>query len=159
MDERQALEGYRAALHMISQYSKIIWDSFRALLGANTVLVGLVGAVLKVYPEFKSLTVVLASLGILVAVAWALITARSCDYYRYCFAWARKYELLALGSNIHLIQYGQLFMDGNEVPKEVLDPPQRLRWPSRLFRVEWLMYGVIATFIAIYVYVLVKVAA
>jgi hypothetical protein len=47
----------------------MIWDSFRALLGANTVLVGLAGTVLKAYPEFRSLTIILAGLGIVVAVA------------------------------------------------------------------------------------------
>lgn len=157
MDENQAREGYRAAIQMISHDAKMIWDSFRALLGANTVLVGLAGVVLKAYPEFKSLTIVLAVLGIVVAAAWALITARSFDYYRYCFAWARKYESLALGSNMHLIQCGKSFMDGSTVSLEGLNPV-RLRWASRLFQVEWLIYVVILAFIIIYAYLL-KVAA
>ena len=157
MDEAQAREGYRAAIQMISHDAKMIWDSFRALLGANTVLVGLAGTVLKAYPEFRSLTIILAGLGIVVAVAWALITARSFAYYHYCFAWARKYESLALGSNMHLIQLGQTFAEGSTVPMEGLDPA-RLGWTSRLFRVEWLIYVVILAFVVVYVYLLVVAA-
>ena len=36
MDENQAREGYRAAIQLISHDAKIISDSFRSLLAANT---------------------------------------------------------------------------------------------------------------------------
>jgi len=157
MDENQAREGYRATIQMISQAGKIVWDSFRALLAANTVIVGLAGTVLKVYPEYKSLTGVLAFLGILVAVAWMLITSRSFAYHRYCFAWARKYEAMALGSSDHFIQLGKKFMEGERV--EVEGPAGlKLDWFSRLFKVEWLVYVVILAFIVVYAYLLKFVA-
>jgi hypothetical protein len=56
MDHDQASEGYRAAIQLISHNAKIIWDSFRSLLAANTVLIGLAGAVLKLYPQFMDTT-------------------------------------------------------------------------------------------------------
>jgi hypothetical protein len=152
METAQAVEGYRAAIQMIAHEARVIWDSFRALLAANTILVGLAGAAFKVYPEFKGLTQVLSVLGIVMAVSWGLINARARDYYRYWFAWARFYEKMALGSEDHMIQCGRKFSDGESVV--VLDSAKRMGWSSRLFRIEWLTYVVIVAFLVIYVYLL-----
>lgn len=151
MDENQAREGYRAALQLISTDAKAIWDSFRSLLAANTVFIGLAGAVLKLYPQFRDLAVILSILGIVVCIAWALITVRHFDHYKYCYAWARKYEHVALGPS-HITQAGKTFAEGGSVTVEGVHA--RMTWASRLFRIEYLMYVVIATFGIVYVYLL-----
>ena len=152
MDAAAAREGYRAALQMVSHESKVAWDSFRALLAANTVLVGLIGAILKLYPNFSALKLALEIAGLVICIAWALITARSFDYYKYWFAWARKYEKDALASEKNMIQCGKSFSEGESVNE--VTPTQRLRWASRLFRIEWLAYVVILGFVVIYAFLL-----
>ncbi len=155
MTPEQSREGYRAAIQMIGRESKIIWDSFRSLLAANAVLVGFAGAVFKLYPEHVNLTRILSCLGIIVCVAWALITVRAFGYYSYWFAWARKYELGALGSKEQMIQLGEKFSKGDSV--EQLGANERFSWFARLFKIQWLAYLVITSFIVIYVYVLVEI--
>lgn len=153
LDENQAREGYRASIQLISTDAKAIWDSFRSLLAANTVFVGLAGAVLKLYPQFKTLALILGVLGIIVCVAWLLITLRHFDHYKYSYAWARKYEKVALGSAEHITQIGKTFAEGSAVTIEGIEPA-RMRWASRLFRIEWLTYVVILAFVIVYVYLL-----
>ena len=150
MNPDQAREAYRAALQMIGHQSKLIWDTFQSLLAANAVFVGLSGAALKLGSQFVWLTKVLAGLGFLLCVAWVLIMMRNFDYYRYCYAWARKYERDALGGEAHMIQRGMRFSKGETV--EEIDDPKRARWGSRLFRVEWLSYVVIGGFAVVYYY-------
>jgi uncharacterized membrane protein YesL len=150
MKPEEAREGYRAAIQMISHESKVIWDSFRSLITVNTIFVGFIGAVIKLYPDFRALVPLIAVLGVLVCVVWALITTRAFGYYGYWFAWARKYEKLTLGSEQHMIQQGKKFSDGETVTAV----QKRFPWFARLFRVQWLAYTVIGSFLVIYVYVL-----
>jgi hypothetical protein len=149
-DVSAAREGYRAAIQLVAHQSKVIWDSFRSLLGVNTVFASLCGALIKIYPDYRDLTRIVASSGILVSIAWVLITARAYDQYAYWFAWARRYEGAALGGANHMIQCGKEFSRG----KKVAEVELQMRVGSRLFKVEWLNYVAVATFIAIYVYVL-----
>lgn len=151
MDAEQAREGYRTAVQLIGYEGKMIWDSFRSLLAADTVLVSLAGAVPKVYPKLVGLPALLAIVGLVVTAAWALITARNFDSYRYWFAWVRKYEAIALGSEDHLLQIGMRFAQGESV---TVVNQHRQRWASRLFRVEWLMYVVILAFGVVHGYLL-----
>jgi hypothetical protein len=153
MDQDQAREGYHAALQLVSNGAKTIWDSFRSLLLANTVLIGLAGATLKLYPQFHGLVLILGILGLVVCVTWALITARHFDYYKYSYAWARKYEEVALGSGDHIVQMGKSFAEGSSVAPPGIGPT-RMRWASRLFRIEYLMYVVVIAFVIVYGYLL-----
>jgi hypothetical protein len=139
---------------MISLTNKAIWDSFRSFLTANAVLVGLIGADLKLRPQPDPLLAKwLAWTGIIVSLTWAAITARNFDYHAYWYAWARKYERAALGSPEHMIQLGEKFSDGQPVTQ--VSPTQRLGWSSRLFRIGWLAYIPIAAFLIVYGYLLV----
>lgn len=67
------------------------------------------------------------------------------------FAWARTYEKEALGSPDHTVQLVKRFADGNAVTIEGTGSI-RLRWATRLFRSEHLLYVVIAAFAVVYVY-------
>jgi len=151
MNQDEAREGYRTAIQLISHDAKNIWDSFRSILAANAVLIGLAGAVLKLYPSAKLLTGIVAFLGLIVCIAWILITIRNFAHYKYCFAWARKYEKVALGSEDHIVQEGKKFADGNRGGE--IAPP-RLGWAGRVFRVERLIYAVIGAFILVYAFLL-----
>jgi hypothetical protein len=135
---------------MIGHQSKIIWDSFRSLLAANAILLGLIGAILRFYTEFEPLVTGLALLGIVLCVAWAIVTARQFAYQSYWFAWARRYEREALGSESHMIQRGRRFARGESVE----EGESRSSWVMLLYPVEWLSYLVILSFGLVNAYLL-----
>lgn len=147
-----AKEGYSAALQLNTKTAKTIWDVFRSLLAANAFLVAISGAIIKFYPDLLGLTKVLGALGILICIAWVLITMRNFDYYKYYFAWARELEKAAFGSKVEMVRLGEQFARGETV--KLADHSLRLRWGSRLFRIEWLIYVIIMGFTVIYIFVL-----
>lgn len=55
MDERAA-EGYRASLHKVSMASGLVWNVFAAMIATNAFLVALIGAVIKLYPQYAALS-------------------------------------------------------------------------------------------------------
>ena len=62
------------------------------------------------------------------------------DYYRYWFAWARAFEPQALG-DFKMTREGKRYSEGETV---IVDGgSERMRWGSRLFKVEWLVYVVV----------------
>ena len=77
---------------------------------------------------------------------------RNFDFYKYYFAWARKFEEEAFGDDVTMIRKGAIFAKGNEVTD--LGSEIRLRWGSRLFKVEWLVYVVIVSFLSVYLFLL-----
>src|SRR5262245_8774693 len=114
-DDAIPREGYRAALQLVSQDAKSIWDSFRSILAANTVLIGLAGAVLKFYPDSSPLARILGIAGLVICIVWTLINMRLFAFYNFYFAWARKYERDGLGSDDHVVQNGRQFAEGATV--------------------------------------------
>lgn len=143
-----AREGYRAALEMITYEGRQIWTVFRAMLAANAFLVALVGGITKVYPELTLLINGLPWLGIALCLAWLLITVRQFGFYRYWFAWARHLEAAGFGGGSRMVRDGRRFSDGEGV--DVDGGRERLNWLARLFRIQWLIYGFILLFVAIY---------
>ena len=137
------MEGYRAALGMISYQGRVIWDSFRTFLAANTIIAALAGALLKLYPNLSWPTAVLSSFGIIVCLFWIFIEDRAFKYQGYWFAWARHYEKRIFGSAA-MIQMGQKFAQGHPV---FIDSR---RHRVHRFKVEALFYGVLACFVFIY---------
>ncbi len=152
MDER-AKVGYQMTIQLIAYEGQIIWRSFQGLLTANSVLIVLVGAIIKFYPNYAILKNVLAVAGLLLCLCWILVQMRQSDYYIYWFAWARFLERTHFSPVANIVTEGERFSRG-ETP--TIDPNDRvnvprMRWGSRLFRVEWLIYFVIAIFVGIYI--------
>jgi hypothetical protein len=136
----QSSEGYRAALQMITYGGTLIWTIFRSLLATNALLLALTGAILNIYPDLKVFPILLSLLGLLVCASWILIMMRQMDYYRYWFAWARAFESQALG-DFKMIREGKRYSEGESVI--INGSLERMRWGSRLFKVEWLVYIVV----------------
>ena len=137
----QTQEGYRAAIQMISYEGQ--------LLTANVFIVALIGAVLKFYPELNFLAKLLPVLGAAICVTWILITMRQFDYYRYWFAWARELEKVGLAPASKMLAEGQRFSSGEGVTVD--GDTIRMRWGSRLFKIQWLIYVVVIMFGIVYV--------
>jgi hypothetical protein len=148
-----ALEGYRAAITMVSYEGQLIWRVFACLLASNAFVVALVSAYLELHPENTWLPRLLPFLGIFICLVWILITMRQFDYYKYWFAWARQLEKTGLASELGMVAAGKRFSDGETVTVDGKE--YRMGWGSRLFRIQWLVYTVILLFIIVYIFLLV----
>jgi len=152
MDER-AKVGYQMAIQLIAYEGQIIWRSFQGLLTANSVLILLIGAIIRFYSNYTVLKTVLAIAGLVLCFCWILVQMRQSDYYAYWFAWARFLEQTHFSPVVNIVTEGERFSRG-EIP--IIDTANkvnvpRMRWGSRLFKVEWLIYFVILIFIGIYI--------
>jgi hypothetical protein len=148
--------GYDAALKLADESARTIWSVYTALLASNAFLLSFAAFLApRLAPracQASILTRVVGLLGAVICVAWFLITMRNFDFYKFYFAWARKFEEEAFGSAVTMVRQGATFAEGNKVTD--LGNALRLRWASRLFRVEWLVYVVIGSFLVIYVLLL-----
>lgn len=151
MDERAA-EGYRTSLQKVSMASSLVWSVFAAMIATNAFLVALIGAVIKLYPQYAVLSTILPVAGILICLAWALITMRHFDWIRYWYARAREYEKSAFDKTVTSVRDGQAFSRGESIT--INGHASRMRWSSRLFRVEWLVHAIILLFLLIHVLLL-----
>ena len=138
MDAEQARAGYRAVMVMIAHESQLMWDSFRAFVNINSLLIAIAGVVYLYFPDLRFLPRILSLSGIILCAGWAMHTTRSYDYYKYWYAWMRKYEEVGLGSKSHVIQVGARYARGEEVTE--IEPSLRMRRLSRLFKTEWAAY-------------------
>jgi hypothetical protein len=146
-----ARSAYEAALKLTDKTARTIWSVFSGLLAVNAFLISFAAFFFSSLCNPVSLTRIVGALGLLVCLAWALIMMRSFDFYAYYFAWARKFEKDAFGEAVEMIRCGQDFARGDTVNLE--GNKIRLRWGSRLFKVEWLVYTVIASFAIVYAYI------
>lgn len=145
--------GYDTAIKLTDQIARTIWSVYTALLATNAFLLSFAAFVAPILSGGSALARLVGLLGALICIAWFLITMRNFDYFKYYFAWARKYEEEAFGDDVTMIRSGESFARGNEVND--LGASIRFRWGSRLFRVEWLVYVVIISFLSIYGYLIV----
>jgi hypothetical protein len=153
VDDR-ATEGYRTSLHQVAMASGLVWSVFAAMIATNALLVALIGAVITLYPQYAALTTVLPVAGIVICLAWALITMRHFDWVRYWYARAREYEKAAFEKVVTIVRDGEALSRGESVT--VNGQSFRMRWGSRLFRVEWLVHLIIVLFLVVHVMLLCK---
>ena len=145
--------GYSGAMDMTSLEGKMIWSAFQALMGANAVVVTLVGAAMKVYQEEEWLPRVMVLFGICVCIIWFLTLTRQFSYYRYWIAWARELERQSLAPQIEMFGKGKEYGEGSGVNLGGQD--LRMSWFGRVFRVQWLMSVVIFMFLLLYIFELI----
>jgi C4-dicarboxylate transporter len=144
--------GYDTAIKFTDKISRTIWSVYGGLLATNGFLVSL-AAFITSNVTFKVIPVkVLGVLGLILCITWFLITMRNFDYSRYYFAWAKKFETDAFGDTIEIVCGGATFAKGETV--SIGSSIERMRWGSRLFKVEWLIYVVIGIFTIIYGYLI-----
>ncbi len=145
--------GYETAVKFTDKTARTIWIVYTALLASNAFLLSFAAFLAPNLSQGSNLVQLISVLGSMICIAWFLITMRNFDYNKYYFAWARKFEEEAFGDEVAMIRKGESFAKGNEVTD--LGSEIRLRWGSRLFKVEWLVYLIIISFLAVYVFLLV----
>ena len=153
MDER-ATEGYRASLQMVSMVSGLVWSVSAAMIATNGIVLALVGAVIKLYPQYGALTIVLPVAGIFICLAWALITMHHFDWVRYWYARAREYEKVAFDQAVTAVRDSAVLSRGESVV--INGRPFRMRRGARLFQVEWLVHVMTLLFLVVHVVLLLK---
>jgi hypothetical protein len=104
-------EGYRAAVALAAQEEILIWNVFRTMVATNAFFVALAAAIHHLHPGRPLAYVGLPVLGILVCIAWMLITLRAFDFHKYFFAWARRPEETELGDTSRLVRDGRSYSD------------------------------------------------
>ncbi len=154
-DERMALleqrkTGYGTATHFAGLESHIAWRSFQSLLTANTLLMVLIGGVIKYLPELGWLIIALPFAGILLCAAWLFICIRSDRYTDYWFEWARDFEQKIMAPEAQIITQAKLFSEGNTYEIGEGGEPRRIGWWTSKLKARFLMRAVILMFSVIY---------
>ena len=144
-----SVEGYRAAIQMLVSESRQIGAVSSAMVVSNALIVALVGAIGKLYPQLTTMFVLLPWLGIGVCLAWFLVTLRRFAFRRYWSAQARHQKAAIVSPGSGGITDDERFANGESV--QVGDKRLRLSIFAQLFRVEWLIYVVIGVFLLVYV--------
>ena len=144
--------GYEKAIELTDKGSRTIWSVYSALLALNAFLLTFATFFAPKISQTTIMTIIVCIVGILICISWLLITMRNFDFYKYYFSYARRFEKEAFGDQVDMIRNGKEFAEGNKVKS--LEYPIRMRWGSRLFKVEWMIYTVIFSFILIYTFIL-----
>ena len=144
-----ARAGYDAAIRLTDKLARTAWSVYSGLVATNAFLVAL-AVFVSTGRDHGAFVKVLGILGLLICLAWYLITMRNFDYYGYFFAWAREFEREAFGDAVPMIRRGEEFSRGGGA--QIGDATRRMRWGSRLFKVEWLVNAVIFGFAVIYTF-------
>ena len=151
MEKSEAVRAYESALRMTEKTSRTVWSVYPSLLATNALCLSWI----SLFEKRSGFIVFGAVSGLVICVAWALITSRNYGYYRYYFACAREMEAKAFDNQFRMIRDGANFGSGNAVTVGE-QGVQRLNWFGRLFRVAWLIYVVIGFFLAGYAYQLLQ---
>jgi hypothetical protein len=147
--------GYQMAIQLALKEADVIWKVFQSMLAANSLLIVAVGAIIKMFPQYSFAKDLFAIMGILLCIAWILITVRSYEYHKYWIAWARHLEN-CLDPQVKIMRQGQLFSRGEQahiIPDDEYNY-KKMSGAGRLFRIEWLMHFIIIIFIFIYFMIL-----
>jgi hypothetical protein len=143
--------GYQASIALISTSGQMIWTSFSGMISANTALVALSGAILKIFPNLTFGSNILSTLGIIICIGWFFVLRRHFSYYRYWFAWARHLEKIGLSPEVRIISIGKVYGEGGSLEPDANTPIlPAFGWMGRAFKVETMMSIVIFVFVFIY---------
>jgi len=126
-----------------------IWAKFAAMVYSNTILLATLGLVItsQRHADLCVLKYSLCVLGILFCIAWALLTMRSFDYYKYWILSARELEKHLMP--VKTIERGKLFADGE--PLTIDGEKHQLRWKWQHATVEKVTNCIIGVFGIVYI--------
>ncbi len=142
--------GYQTALQLAVYEGHLIWRAFQALLTANVFLVALSGAAIRYCPDFPFARWCFPIAGILVCLAWIMISSRQMTYYALRFTQARHFEDGIAGLDV--VNDGSAFSRGLPVEIEVAGEvvTHRMGLCARLFNVKRLNFLIILVFLTVY---------
>ena len=156
-DNDQATEnakvGYQVAIELWTYEGELVWSKFNAMLVANSIVLALIGFTLNSNQLPQVLAVGMPVAGLLLCLAWFLLTKRGFDNYVYWILSARELEERHLAPIVRTVSRGAYLADGGKVEIAVGGKSRKYQmgWFSRLLRAEWSAYLVIIVFAVMYV--------
>jgi hypothetical protein len=157
MDDKKAESGLNASAQIIGSQKQVIWATVNTCIAFNSALLALLGAAKALSIIDNWLIISVSVLGAIATITWGLIINRHFAYYSYYYAWAREYEKHIHNDSNHMIQLGAKYSSGNEVTLPSNGAPIRMGWAARLFRIQWLIYLIMLSFLLLYVGLILKV--
>jgi hypothetical protein len=92
VETENAQVGYQVAVGIWTFQGQMNWNRFNVILVANSVIIAVISAKRSGADPLPPLIVSLAILGIILCIAWVLITARGFAYLTYWFRCATELE-------------------------------------------------------------------
>ena len=117
---------------------------------SNTILLATLGLVItsQRHADLCVLKYALCALGILLCIAWVLLTMRSFDFYKYWILYARELEKQHL-TPVKTVARGNLFTNGEFLTID--GDKHQLRWKWKHATVEKISYCIIVLFGIVYI--------
>ena len=145
-----AKAGYGAAINLWQYEGNTIWTKFAAMVYSNTILLATLGLVItsQRHNELCVFKYALCTLGILLCIAWTLLTIRSFDFYKYWILSARELEKQHL-SPVETVSRGQSLADGELLTID--GEEHQLRWKWKHATIEKVSYCIISVFSIVYI--------
>lgn len=150
--------GYQATLDLWNTQAQLASSRFNVMVIANSIILGTIGLAIAYNRSFPLFfTQALSLLGIVLCLVWLHAHSRASQYNNYLVWSARELES-HLSDCIATVSRGASFSEGYEVTLTIDNEKKRLRlsWLPRLARTESFSYFSIASFLLLYVFLLLR---
>jgi hypothetical protein len=143
---------YQVAASLWVHAGTLIWAKFNALLLAHSILLAGIGLSMTSEHRVPLLEAVLPVAGVALSLLWVLLIKRDFDYHAYWVWSTREVEEGHLAPSLRPVSRGGQFAAG-QVDKIRLGGEEEGKTMPAVSRIktEYLSYGVVAVFAALYV--------
>ena len=145
----KAQYGYMAAITLWTYEGNQIWSKFTAMVYANTIIFTILGLVITSDKNFPVLQWGLPFIGMILCIAWFLLTKRGFEYYRHWILSARELEVGHLYPPVHTVSAGgDLSTAEYQLSRDLQakKTPHSLCPYLRCATAKWVSYAVIGVF-------------
>lgn len=160
LEERleNARVGYQAALDLWNAQAQLASSRFNVMVVANSIILATIALAIAYSRSFPLFfTQALSLVGIVLCVVWLHAHWRSSQYNNYLLWSARELESY-LTDSVVTVSRGASFSEGTEVTLTIDNERKKLRlsWLPGLARTESFSYFSIASFLLLYVFLLLR---
>jgi hypothetical protein len=155
---QDARVGYQAALNLWNTQAQLASSRFNVMVVANSIILGTIGLAIAYSRSFPLFfTQALSLVGIVLCLVWLHAHSRASQYNNYLVWSARELESY-LTDSVVTVSRGASFSEGYEVTLTIDNERKKLRlsWLPRLAKTESFSYFSIASFLLLYVFLLLR---
>lgn len=147
-----AYVGYQVAVSLWSHAGNEVWTRYNMMLVANSIIIAVIGVALSAQRNLSLLTASMSATGIVLCIAWYLITKRGFAYQVYYLFSAREIEEKYLNNTIQTMSRGGPFGHGKPVELLIDSKPMKFQMDraSRLLSAQKGAYLTVLVFVIIY---------
>lgn len=156
---------YEISTNMLISYGETLWTKFSGLLIANSILLGLIGFILRSANVSEIITgyqyyyylIIISILGIVISFLGYLLIVRSFSYYDFWLFMLRDIENKYF--DLKIFNESIIFGNGNKV--SIINPSENNRYQmcrlGRMFRMGTIFRVIIILFIILFILILILV--